>query len=63
MNPLMRFQGEPVDIMTRDGVMQRGVITGGDPSGIFLATFFGIRFIPFVIIVAAFSIRFRTRIF
>lgn len=64
MNPLMQFRGEPVDIMTRDGVMQRGIIAGGDPAfGIFFATSFGMRFIPFVLIVAAFSVRFRRRIF
>lgn len=64
MHPLMRYMGEPVEIMTRDGGVQRGVITGVDPpTGIFLATAFGIRFIPFIIIIAAFSIRFRIRIF
>jgi hypothetical protein len=41
MHPLMQFQGEPVEITTRDGGIHRGVIAGGDPPrGIIYYFFF-----------------------
>jgi hypothetical protein len=62
-NLVRRYQGEPVEIMGRDGRIYRGVIDGDPPpGGMFLRTGFGRRrFIPFFLIAALFLLRFRRR--
>jgi hypothetical protein len=61
-NLVRRYQGEPVEVIDRNGRVYRGVIDGVNPqSGMFLRTGFGRRFIPFFLIAAIFLLRFRRR--
>jgi hypothetical protein len=66
MEYLARYQGEPVEVIDRNGWVHRGVIEWVDPvrGGMFLRTGFRRRFIPFFLIAALFLLRFgRRRIF
>jgi hypothetical protein len=63
---LGRYQGEPVEVIDRNGWVHRGVIEWVDPvrGGMFLRTGFRRRFIPFFLIAALFLLRFgRRRVF
>jgi hypothetical protein len=63
-NLVMKYQGQAVEVMDRDGRVYRGVIDGvNQQRGMFLRTGFRRRFIPFFLIAAIFLLRGRRRIF
>jgi hypothetical protein len=66
MHPLVRYQGQAVEVRDRHGRVHRGVLEGMDPQrgGMFLrSSFFGRRFIPFFLIATIFLLSSRRRIF
>ncbi|WP_044747759.1 hypothetical protein [Bacillus alveayuensis] len=63
-NLVMKYRGQAVEVIDRDGRVYRGVIDGvNQQRGMFLRTGFRRRFIPFFLIAAIFLLRGRRRIF
>jgi small nuclear ribonucleoprotein (snRNP)-like protein len=63
-NLVMKYRGQAVEVIDRDGRVYRGVIDGvNQQRGMFLRTGFRRRSIPFFLIAAIFLLRGRRRIF
>ncbi|WP_081485627.1 hypothetical protein [Bacillus methanolicus] len=63
-NLIMRYYGQPVEVMDRYGRVHRGVIDGVNQTrGMFIRSGFRRRFIPFFLIASIFLLRRRRRIF
>lgn len=64
MQGLMRYRGQAVEVIDKNGRVYRGVIDGvNQQRGMFLRSGFRRIFIPFFLIAAIFLLRGRRRIF
>ena len=64
MHPLVRHQGQAVEVRDCHGRVHRGVLEGVDPArGVFIRSGFSRFFIPFFLIAAIFLLSSRRRIF